>query len=344
MASGKVRWGLLSTARINERLIASIRASERSDLLAVASRSAEKARRYAAEWDIQRAYGTYEDMLSDSEIDAVYVSLPNSLHARWSIASADAGKHVLCEKPLAVTAQEVERMADAGRRNGVLIQEATVTRFHAQTRKLLDLVSEGAIGDLRAMRGIFSFSLEREGDIRLDPALGGGSLWDLGSYTVCFMRTMMNANPVEVQGWQVTGPTGVDLTFVGQLRFPSGAIGQLFSSIQAVTRTEADLIGSRGIIHLDLPWITKIGVSANVTVERDSTAQQRGTFGDNPPEQKPETLAYENVNAYQDMLDSMVSSILDGTEPVITLEDSRDNAAAVEALYRSAREGRPVGL
>ena len=344
MAGGSVRWGLLGTARINERLIPAIRASERSDLLAVASRSKERAQSYASEWDIQRAYGSYQDMLVDQEIDAVYVSLPNSLHAQWSIACADAGKHVLCEKPLALTPEDVERMAEAGRRNGVLIQEATMMRFHPQTRKVEELISSGVIGELRAMRGILSFSLERKGDIRLDPLLGGGALWDLGSYPVCFMRTMIGANPVEVHGWQVSGTSGVDLTFVGQMRFHTGTVGQFFSSFQAVRRTEADLIGSRGIIHLDQPWLSNTGELASVRIAREDDLRQRGTFGSTPGGPVTETLAFENVNAYQDEVDAMVASILDGADPVISLEDSRDNVATLAALYRSAREGLPMSL
>ena len=334
MAEGPVRWGILGTARINERLIPAIRASERSELLGVASRSQERALAYASEWDIQRAYGAYEEMLSDPEVDVVYISLPNSFHTEWAIACADAGKHVLCEKPLALTPEDVDLMAEASERNGVVVQEATMMRFHAQTRKIQELVSQAAIGELRAMRGTLTFSLTREGDIRLDPRLGGGSLWDVGSYPVCFMRTVLQENPVEVQGLQVSSPSGVDLTFLGQMRFPSGTVGQFFSSFQAVLRTEAELIGSRGTIHLNEPWTNKIGVTATVTIDRKDGS--RGRDG--------ASVSYENVNSYRDEVDSMAATILDGADPVISLADSRDNVATIAGLYRSAREGRPVPL
>jgi predicted dehydrogenase len=344
VAGETIRWGLLGTARINERMIPAFRASERSELLAVASREPARARAYAAEWNIPRAHGSYEAMLADPEIDAVYVSLPNALHSQWSIACAEAGKHVLCEKPLAVTPEEVDGMAEAGNRNGVLVQEASMMRFNAQTRRVQELVSTGAIGEVRAMRGIMSFSLEREVDVRWDTDLGGGSLWDLGCYPVSFMRTMMRDNPVEVQGWQVTGPTGVDLTFVGDLRFSSGAIGQFFSSFQAARGSDADLIGSTGIIHLDYPWVNYVGVDTTVTISKESTGRRRGTFGDSIQDRESETLVFKNVNGYRDEVDSMAASILDGAEPVIPLDDSRGNVATVVALQRSARERRPVSL
>src|SRR5262249_33265323 len=158
----------------------------------------ERAAAYAAERKIPRAYGSYEALLADPEIDAVYISLPNGLHLPWVVKSAEAGKHILCEKPLAVTAKEGDVMAEASERNGVVLQEAVMMRYHPQTRHLQERVAEGAIGEVRLIRGLFTFTLARPGDIRFDAALGGGSIWDLGSYPVSFMRTMLRANPVEV--------------------------------------------------------------------------------------------------------------------------------------------------
>src|SRR5262245_30772678 len=212
MSPRSIRWGLLSTARINERLIPVLRASVRCELLAVASQGGqEKAARYASEWNIPRAYGSYEALLTDPEVDAVYVSLPNALHAPWVVKTAEAGKHILCEKPLALTATDVDRMAEAARRHGVILQEAVMMRYHPQTLDLQQRIAAGAIGEVRLIRGVFTFTLLRQGDIRLDPALGGGSIWDLGSYPVSFMRTMLRANPVEVHGWQLAGTGGADL-------------------------------------------------------------------------------------------------------------------------------------
>ena len=186
MSDKRARWGLLSTARINERLIPCLKRSERSELIAVASRSRVTADRYAEEHGISKAYGSYDEMLADPAIDVVYISLPNGLHTEWSLRCAEAGKHVLCEKPLALSVEEVDRLLEAAGRCGVTIQEATMMRFHAQTAYVRELIAQGAIGEVRMGRGLFTFTLERPGDIRLDPAMGGGSVWDLGSYCVSF--------------------------------------------------------------------------------------------------------------------------------------------------------------
>jgi len=218
MPDEPVCWGLLSTARINERIIPAIRAAQRSKLLAVASRGGmEKARGYASTWNIPRAYGSYQALLADREVDAVYISLPNALHRQWTIEAARAGKHVLCEKPLATSAAEVDEMVDAARRHGVLLQEAVMMRYHPQSRQLRELVAAGTIGEIRLMRGVFSFTLDRPGDIRFDPTIGGGSIWDLGSYPVSLMRAVMATEPIEVHGWQSAGDQGVDLSFAGHL-------------------------------------------------------------------------------------------------------------------------------
>lgn len=345
MSQRVIRWGLVSTARINERLIPAIRGAARCELLAVASSGGqEKAARYASEWNIPRAYGSYEALLADPEVDAVYISLPNALHTSWVVKSAEAGKHILCEKPLTLTATDVDQMAEAARHNRVVLQEAVMMRYHPQTLQLQQRVAEGAIGDVRLIRGIFTFTLARPGDIRLDPALGGGSIWDLGSYPVSFMRAMLRVNPVEVQGWQVSGEGGVDLSFAGQMRFASGALTQFFSSFQAVAQTEVDLIGSAGTIHLDLPYLTKVGVTSRVRICRAVGSRSVGTFGDALPQFEEETLTYENVNAYQDEVEAMVACILDGAGPVVSLADSRGNVATLEALCASAREDRPVRL
>ena len=338
------RWGLLSTARINERLIPVIRAAERSELLAVCSRSQEKADAYAAKWEIPRAYGSYDQMLADPDVNVVYISLPNSMHREWAVKTAEAGKHILCEKPLAQTALDVDAMAQAALRNGVVLQEATMMRFHPQTLKLQALLADGIIGDVRLMRGVMCFQLAREHDIRLDAELGGGSIWDLGSYCVNFMRTMMRANPIEVSGWHVPHDTGVDATFFGQLRFASGTVGQFFSSFQAMPRFEADLIGSDGMIQLDCPWVNNVGGTANVHIFGEDKSESKTTFSDDIRYRTKQTLSSENINAYQDEVNSMVNTVCDGADPVISLADSRDNIATLDALCRSAREGRPVAV
>lgn len=343
MPGQRIRWGLLSTARINERVIPAIRASERSELLAVASRSQEKADQYAREWQIPRAYGRYDDLLADPDVDVVYIPLPNSLHAEWSIKSAQAGKHILCEKPMALTPDEVDRMVDAARRHGVILQEAAMYRFHPHTLKVQEWAAQEAIGDLRVIRGTFGFTLMHEGDVRLDPDLGGGALWDVGSYPVSFARMLAGANPVEVVGWQVVSDTGVDLTFAGQMRFATGILAQFSCSFQTVPHWEAELIGSRGRIYLNHPWQNRIGQPGQVRMQRGGGAQTV-TFGDSTDHLQAETLTDEGSNAYIYEIESMVASMLDGKPTVISLEDSRGNVATLAALYTAAREKRVVML
>src|SRR5262249_35121293 len=201
-------------------------------------------RSYASQWNIPRAYGSYEALLADRDVDAVYIALPNGLHRDWTVAAARAGKHVLCEKPLATTVAEVDAMADAAERHGIVLQEAVMMRYHPQTRQLQERLAAGVIGDVRLIRGTFTFNLARPGDIRLDPSLGGGSIWDLGSYPVSFMRTMLRAEPIEVHGWKIGPQEGVDLSFAGHLRFPGGAVTQFFSSFQTAAHSGVDILGS----------------------------------------------------------------------------------------------------
>jgi D-xylose 1-dehydrogenase (NADP+, D-xylono-1,5-lactone-forming) len=341
----RIRWGLLSTARINERLIPAIRATARCELVAVASRGGkDKAEAYALKWNIPRAHGSYEALLADPEVDAIYISLPNALHAEWSVKAAEAGKHVLCEKPLATTAAEVDRMAEAARNNNIVLQEAVMMRYHPQTLLLRKRLAEGVIGDVRLVRGVFTFTLVRPGDVRLDFGLGGGSIWDIGGYPVSFMRTMLAADPLEVHGWQIENEQGVDLSFAGQMRFPGGTLAQFFSSFQTAPHTEVDFLGTAGRIHLDLPYLNKVGIAAHVRIWRTGKGKPSGTFSDGVSQFEEESLTFEDVNGYQNEVEAMAASILDGAPPVVSLSDSRANVATLEALCKSAREGRPVRL
>jgi xylose dehydrogenase (NAD/NADP) len=207
MTTDCLRWGLLSTAHINRRLIPALRAAERAELVAVASRSQARADAYAAEWGIPRAHGSYAALLDDPEIDAVYISLPNRLHAEWTVRAAQAGKHVLCEKPLAQAVTEVDQIMAAARSAGVVVIEAVMSLHHPLLHKARHLVRQGAVGQVRLVRGAFSFFLDRPNDVRWQPPLGGGSLWDVGSYPVSFIRWIAG-DPEQVFGWQTLAESG----------------------------------------------------------------------------------------------------------------------------------------
>ena len=325
MATRILRWGLICTARINRAVIPPLRASARNQLVAVASRTSEQAQAYAKEWNIPRAFGSYEALLADPDIDVIYNSLPNSLHAEWTIKAVQAGKHVLCEKPIAVTVEQVDAMAAAAQKAGVVLAEAFMYRHHLQTLKVQELVESGAIGELRLVHGSFTYNLARPGDVRLDPALDGGSIWDVGSYPISYARCVIGAEPVEVFGWQVTGPTGVDVTFVGQMRFAGDVIARFDSSFRMPDRAHIEVVGSEGIINVPDPF--KPERDHKILLTRNG---------------ETETLAIPDQMLYLGEVEDMADAILLGKAPRISLADSRGNVAAIVALLRSAREGQPV--
>jgi predicted dehydrogenase len=333
MANNILNWGLLSTARINEALIYPLHTAEaqfrspRNRLSGVASRELDRAQAYAHKWGIPRAYGSYEAMLADPEIDVIYNPLPNSLHTEWTVKAAQAGKHVLCEKPLACTVEEVDAMADAAKTYGVVVAEAFMYRHHPQTLRVKELLEDGAIGKLLLVRGVFTFLLTRRPDIRLDPSLGGGSLWDVGCYPISYARTMIGEEPVEVFGWQNLSESGVDVTFVGQMRFPSGAVAQIASSFNTPFRARVELVGEAGSIRISNPFSPKL--NEHITIDRG--------------EQK-EKLDIPGMPLYLGEVEDMAEAILNGRPPRISLSDSRANVAVIQTLLKSARLGQPITL
>jgi predicted dehydrogenase len=244
-----LKWGLLSTARINRRLMPAIRAVDRAELVAVASRSHDRAEAYAREWDIPRAHGSYEALLDDPGIDAVYISLPNSLHAEWTVRAARAGKHVLCEKPLCLGVAECDEIVAAAESAGVVVAEALMYLYHPLLHRAQQLVKEGALGQITLVRGAYTFFLDRLNDVRWRPELGGGALWDVGSYPVSFIRWIAG-EPEEVFGWQTLSASGVDMTFAGLLRYENGILGLFDSGFRQQFRVHAEVTGTEGTLVL----------------------------------------------------------------------------------------------
>jgi xylose dehydrogenase (NAD/NADP) len=323
----KLRWGLLSTARINRAVIPPIRASLQSELKAVASRDVVKAKDYAREWQIPHAYGSYEELLADENIDAIYNPLPNHLHAEWSIRAAEAGKHVLCEKPLALTLDEVDQMMAAAKQHNVIITEAFMYKHHPQTLKVLELIKQDAIGDLLLIKGAFTFNLDRPDDVRWVPEWGGGSIWDVGCYPISFARLVANADPVEVFGWQVSGSTGIDVVFSGQLRFTSGLLAQFDCGFRAPFRTAIEIVGTKGAIELKSPF--KPAGGEWIKIKRGDSVDK---------------LRSPEYELYRGEIEDMEHAALDRDAPRISLENSRGNVATILALLESARTGQVVRL
>lgn len=332
MSSSTLRWGLLSTANINKALIGPIQASPRSELVAVASRDGERAKAYAAERGIPKAYGSYEALLADREVDAIYLSLPNGLHAEWAVKALQAGKHVLCEKPLVVSMEQFEQVAAAARASGAVIFEAFMYLHHPQTRRALELVRSGRLGKLQLINSWFNFYLppERSTNVRLKADLTGGAGWDVGVYPNSLAITMVGEGaPVEVWAQQRIGESGVDVTFVAQLRFEGGAIAQISSSFRTPFREAAYLVGDQGILYIPEPW--KPGLSGRESVMTLTDLDNRS-----------ETLTTPAVDPYLCEVQAMEACVLDGAAPVVTLEDSRNFLRSMLAIYQSARTGQVV--
>lgn len=326
MPSRLLRWGLLSTAHINRRLIPAIRAQARAELVAVASRDLARAQAYAAEWDIPRAHGSYEALLDDPEIDAVYVSLPNSLHAKWTVRATQAGKHVLCEKPLALTVAECDQVITAAESAGVVVVEAVMYLHHPLLQKARQLVNDGAVGRVTLVRGAFSFLLDRLNDVRWRPELGGGSLWDVGSYPVSFIRWIAG-EPGQVFGWQTPSSSGVDATFVGLLRCKDSVLGFFDCGFRQQSRTEAEVIGTEASLSVESPYL--IGPESRLLLRRDF---------------EEEEITLPKADAYQCEVEALTAAVLDGADLPVPLTSSRANVATLVKLHESAQRGEPLPL
>lgn len=344
MSARGLRWGLMSTARINDRLIDAIGRSERSTLVAVASREEGRASAYARDHGIPAAYGSYEALLDADDVDAVYLSVPNHLHAPWAIRLARAGKHVLCEKPLALDAATVDQMAHAARESGVVLQEASATRFHRQTADIAQIVASGRLGQIVACQASFEFTLPASEDIRLDPAMGGGAMWDVGCYPVAFFQAVLGENPISAYGQDLRGPTGVDLVFSASLGYPSGVVVQFTASMTTPISRWARIVGTRGSLELEQPWTTDLTGVLVVRQRLMRAAAGAGTFGDDPGQVEESTWDYGPSDAYFDELRGFERIVLDGARSPYPLTDSRVNAGVIEALYASSRTGQQVRL
>jgi predicted dehydrogenase len=324
----KLRWGLLSTARINQALLPPLRASHRNELTAVASRDLERAQAYANEQNIPRVFGSYEEMLADPDVDVIYNPLPNSMHMEWTIKAAQAGKHVLCEKPMAITVEEVDAITTAAQQAGVVVMEAFMYLHHPQTLKVKELVESGAIGKLQLIRGSFTFDISDENDVRLNSSLGGGSIWDIGCYPISYARLIAGSEPVEVFGWQKTGAaSGVDESFFGQLHFSNDVYAQFDCGFRTPQRTHLEVVGDKGSITIKVPFTPKLNEEIIVI---------------NGDEKQVITTPGEDL--YLGEVENMADAILDDKATRISLADSRNNVATIKALLRSTQEGKPIKM
>src|SRR4030042_2892190 len=325
--SPPLHWGIMGTPRINRALIDPIRSSKNSMLCAVASRSPIKAEEFVNTWHIPHYHSSYEALLTDPEIDIIYISLPNGLHAEWSIKAMQSGKHVLCEKPLTTSSGDMDVVLKTAGQTSKVISEALMYRHHPQTILVKQMVDTGEIGNLQLIRGSFCYTNTRSSDPRFDPNLGGGSLWDVGCYPIGYTRFITEKEPLDVYGQQITGPTGIDLLFAGQLHFAGGVIAQFECSFITPFKVYMEMTGDKGRIIISEPY--KPGLRTKLILERDGQTQ---------------TIRIKGAKLYQGEVNDIENAILYGNLPRISLEDSRNNIATIEALYKSARIAKPIKL
>jgi D-xylose 1-dehydrogenase (NADP+, D-xylono-1,5-lactone-forming) len=321
-----VRWGIVSTANINRRVLPEVQPLAEVELLAVASRSQDAAEAFASENGIPRAHGSYEELLADPDVEAIYNPLPNGLHVEWTVRALEAGKHVLCEKPLDRRPEQVERAFDAAERAGLILMEAFMWRHHPQTARAVELVADGAIGELRAVRASFGFTLAGTDDVRAQPHLDGGSLMDVGCYCISGARRFAGEPEVAI-GRQLLGRSGVDVRFAGLLVFAGPVFAHFDCGFDVPPDSGVEVVGSAGTLRIRTPFlITEPGIE----LDRDGGVER---------------VDVEDAGSYERQFLNMSAAIRGDAQPLLGREDALGQARTIDALYRSAdRDGEPVAL
>jgi len=329
LRGGRVNWGILGTASIaRRRFVPAMGLAKKASLVAIASREEEKARAFARDFGIPRAYGGYEALLADPDIQVVYIPLPNHLHREWTIRAARAGKHVLCEKPIAVTAGEAREMVDACRAAGVLLMEGFMYRFHPRTRKIKELICGGALGEPIVIHLSQGFRVKSEEDIRIRSGRAGGALLDVGCYCVNMSRYLYGAEPRAVfASARMIG--GCDSSFFGFLEFPEGRVSLFDASLEASYKQRLQVSGSDGTLLAEKPFVPgRVGMG--ITILRQETG--------------PEHFRVRGVEQFALEIDHFSSCVLSGREPYLDPEDSIANMRVIDALRESSLTGRRIEI
>jgi D-xylose 1-dehydrogenase (NADP+, D-xylono-1,5-lactone-forming) len=315
-----VRFGLVSTAAINRHVLAAAEASADVEVLAVASRSQAAADTYAQAHGLERAYGSYDALFADPDIDAVYIALPNSLHVEWTVRALESGKHVLCEKPFDRREERVERAFAAADAAGRTLMEAFMYRHHPQTKVFAELVAE-QIGELRTIRVALGGTQSDAADIRLQADLDGGAFMDVGCYCVSFAR-LLGGEPELAVGTWVFGPTGVDVRFAGLLTFPGGIVSTFDCGFDLAPTAFVEAVGSHGVVRARDPFLL-----------HDSVIELT-------PEGKPTRLIeVPSADSYRLELENLAAAVRGSGEPLLGRADAIGQSRTIEALFRSAEHG-----
>jgi len=324
----ELRWGILSTADIGrKKVVPAMQRAARTRIVAVASREPDKAREYAAELSIEKVHGSYEALLADPDIDAVYIPLPNHLHPEWATAAARAKKHVLCEKPLAMTAAQAALMVAVAEQEGVILAEAFMYRLHPSWQKVRELIGAGRIGRLSAVQSWFGYYNDDPSNIRNIVEAGGGALYDVGCYCVNLSRMLFDGEPHRVVGSVVRDPElGVDVLTSGMLEFDQGT-----ATFMCSTRTESDqrvhIYGTTGRISIGIPF----------NIPGDRPAEIYVTSGGNPPlAPTTETISFPSADPYTVQAECFAAAVLDGTPLPFPASDAVANMRVIDLLFESA--------
>ncbi len=312
-----VKWGILSTAKINRLFLEGAQQAHDVEVVAVASRDRPRAESFARQHGIPRAHDSYEALLGDPEVEAVYIPLPNSMHVDWSVRALEAGKHVLCEKPLSRRTTEVEHAFDVAEREGRLLMEGFMYRHNPQTRRVVELVREGAIGRLRMIRSAFSFHARDPSNVRLSPELDGGALMDVGCYCVSGSR-LLAGEPERVTALQTIGGSGVDVMLTGAMTFGGGVVAHFDCGLTLASRDELEVVGEDGSLFLDDPWHCR-------------TPLIEIRLGD-----RTERIQLPAANSYRLEAENLSAAIRGEAEPLLGRADALGQARAIEALYAAA--------
>jgi predicted dehydrogenase len=331
-----VRWGILGAANIAlKKVIPGMQGSALAQVVAIASRDIAKARAAADQSGIPRAYGSYQELIDDPDIEAIYNPLPNHLHVPWSIRAAEQGKHVLCEKPIALSAREALQLLEARDRTGVMIGEAFMVRTHPQWIKVREIVASGKIGELRLIAGHFSYYRRDPGDIRSRVEWGGGALLDIGCYTITISRWLFGAEPAEVVGLIEHDPDmKIDRLTSGLLRFGKGQ-ATFSCATQLVPYQSMQIFGTTGRIAIEIPFNAPPADECRIFVDDGSDLSGGGL----------ETITFPPVDQYALQADRFSEAIRGVGSVPVSLEDAMGNMAVIDALFRSAesREWERLG-
>ena len=327
----KVRWGILSTAGIAvRRVIPAMQKSDWIEVTAIASRDRHKAEDVASALGIPKAYDSYEDLLADPEIEAIYNPLPNQLHVPWSIKAAEAGKHVLCEKPLSVTVAEARNLLAVQQRTGVIIAEGFMVRGHPQWLRARELIAAGAIGDLRSIHGVFSYFNADPANIRNVPEYGGGSLMDIGCYPINTSRFLFGEEPTRVMGLLDQDPElEVDRLTSAMLEFPSGQ-AVFTCSMQLVYHQRMQLLGTRGRIEMVMPFTPPPDRACHILIDDGRDLMGSGIS----------TETFPLCNQFTIQGEAFSRAVREGTSVPVPVTDAIKNMAVIEAIFRSGQSGR----